>query len=419
MNNRRWIIFSISVSLFLISLFYRVSSAIIAVDLSRDLNLRAQELGLLGAAFFYSFALIQIPLGLVLDRIGARMTMLVLNIIGIIGTIIFAQASGLTGGVIGRSLLGIGMAANFMGTLKLLTNWFDLRKFATLSGLALSLGTLGSLAATSPLALLVQMLGWRISFYLLAGLHVFLTLCLFLFVSDMPLERQVLDQTRPNGMPAKSVLISIKTLFSSWSYWAISFSIFLRYGSFASIQALWAGPFLIVYLGLSPVSAGNLLLILSIGLILGSPIGGMLSDRVFRSRKIIIITATFVTALATFALSQYQSLSLIFLLGPIFFLLGFFVSFNQISYAHIRELMPKEMSGTAMAGINFFVMMGAGVFIHGLGAVMQGAGSNLLSTGESYQTAFLICSAALLAAAALYATTREPTKLQIHQSSNS
>jgi len=186
MNNRRWIIFSISVSLFLISLFYRVSSAIIAVDLSRDLNLRAQDLGLMGAAFFYSFALIQIPLGLILDRIGARMTMLVLNIIGIIGTIIFAQASGLAGGVIGRSLLGIGMAANLMGTLKLLTNWFDLRKFATLSGLALSLGTLGSLAATSPLALLVQTFGWRISFYLLAGLHAFLTVCLFLFVRDMP-----------------------------------------------------------------------------------------------------------------------------------------------------------------------------------------------------------------------------------------
>jgi nitrate/nitrite transporter NarK len=368
MNNRRWIIFGISVSLFLISLFYRVSSAIIAVDLSRDLNLKAQDLGLLGAAFFYSFALIQIPLGLILDRIGARMTMFVLNIIGIIGTIIFAQASGLAGGVIGRSLLGIGMAANLMGTLKLMTNWFDLRKFATLSGLALSLGTLGSLAATSPLALLVQTFGWRISFYLLAGLHASLTLCLFLFVSDMPSEKQAPDLTRPEGMPAKSALISMKTLFSSWSYWAISFSIFLRYGSFASIQALWAGPFLIVYLGLSPVSAGNLLLILSIGLIVGSPIGGMLSDQVFRSRKIIIITGTFITALATFALSRYQSPHLIFVLGFIFFLLGFFISFGQVSYAHIQELMPKEMSGTAMTGINFFVMMGAGVFIHGLGA---------------------------------------------------
>jgi len=408
MNNRRWIIFGISVSLFLISLFYRVSSAIIAVDLSRDLNLKAQDLGLLGAAFFYSFALIQIPLGLILDRIGARMTMFVLNIIGIIGTIIFVQASGLAGGVIGRSLLGIGMAANLMGTLKLMTNWFDLRKFATLSGLALSLGTLGSLAATSPLALLVQTFGWRISFYLLAGLHASLTLCLFLFVSDIPSEKQAPDLTRPEGMPAKSALISMKTLFSSWSYWAISFSIFLRYGSFASIQALWAGPFLMVYLGFSPVSAGNLLLILSSGLILGSPIGGMLSDRVFRSRKIIIIMSTFVTAIVTFALSKFQSTSLLFLLGPMFFLLGFFVSFNQISFAHIRELMPKEMSGTAMTGINFFVMMGAGVFIHGLGAVMQRAGPNLLSTGEAYQIAFLICSAALLAAASLYATTKEP-----------
>jgi MFS family permease len=150
------------------SQFYRVSSAIIAPDLSRDLGLNSQELGLLGAIFFYVFALFQPPLGLLLDRIGARISMVLLNCIAILGAIIFAHAGSLPGGVIGRGLLGLGMSANLMGTFKLFTNWFELGKFATITGLLLSMGALGTLAATSPLALLVQALGWRGAFYALA-----------------------------------------------------------------------------------------------------------------------------------------------------------------------------------------------------------------------------------------------------------
>jgi MFS family permease len=400
-------IFGNCASLFLMSQFYRVSSAIIAPDLSRDLGLNSQELGLLGAIFFYVFALVQPPLGLLLDRVGARITMLVLNFIAVIGATIFAHAGGLPGGVIGRGLLGLGMAANLMGTLKLFTKWFDLGKFATITGLLLSMGALGTLAATSPLALLVQDLGWRGAFYALACLNAILTTCLWIFVRDTPRGKRLPSKIPLNRTNPLSARASMKALFTTWNYWAISLSIFLRYGSFASIQALWAGPFLMAHLGLPALTAGNLLLMISAGFILGSPLGGMLSDRVLKSRKRTLIFALLIKAAAIFALVQWQGTSHLLALAAVLFLIGFFASFNQLSFAHIMELMPQEMSGTAMAGINFFTMMGAGLFIHALGAVMQRMAPDLPDSGEAYRTAFLICFAAIILALALYFTTRD------------
>jgi len=410
MKSRRWTLFAICTSLFLISLFYRASNAIIAPDLSRDLNLEPHDLGLLGAAFFYAFALIQLPLGPILDRVGAKTTMLFLNVVAICGTLIFASTASLAGGVMGRALLGVGMAANFMGTLKLLTHWFEPEKFASLSGSVLALGTLGSLAATTPLALMVQSLGWRGSFYALAGLNFLLIICLFLFVQDRPFGKQAPITRSPNQKPSLPLAVSIKRLFSSWSFWAISFSLFLRYGSFASIQSLWAGPFLIEYLGFSNVTAGNILLMMSIAFILGSPTGGMLSDRVFRSRKRVVILASCITAVTVFMLSKWQGTFYPPLLGCLFFVFGFFASFNQVSYAHIKELMPEEMSGTAMTGINFFTMLGAGIFMHGLGGVIKYISGDLAQNGHAYSTAFLICSVALFGSVGLYLTTRDSKK---------
>lgn len=388
------------------SQFYRASSAIIAPSLVRDLNLSHQALGLLGAAFFYSFALVQIPLGLFLDKVGPRIIMTAFNLIGVSGAVIFGGAGGMVGGVIGRALLGLGMAANLMGPLKLFTNWFNPRKFATLSGLLISLGTLGSLAATSPLAVLVEGLGWRKSFYALAGLNAFFTICLMIIVRDTP-SGTTSPPLFQKITPVPAAFASVKSLFSNRNYWAISLSTFLRYGSYASIQALWAGPFLMEFLGLSPVTAGNLLLMLSIGLIFGSPFGGMLSDRILRSRKGTIIIGLSISSVTIFLFSQWRSTTYLILLGVLLFAIGFFNSFGQVMYAHIKELMPDEMSGRAMSGVNFFTMMGGGVFIHLLGGVMGHIGAQHTNAGEGYRTSFLICSAAFLLATAFYSTTKE------------
>ncbi|MCF8062268.1 MAG: MFS transporter, partial [Deltaproteobacteria bacterium] len=368
-DREKRVLFGVCATLFVMSMFYRMSAAVIAEDLGRDLHLDPGGLGLVGGAFFYAFALVQLPLGLLLDRAGAKRTMIILNLTGMLGAFLFSIADGLATAVLGRILIGVGMASNLMGSLKLFTHWFDLRRFATLSGLLVSLGTLGTLAATSPLVFLSQALGWRSAFQCLAAFHGLLVLALALLVHESP-------SGRPAGaLDAADIATSRKTpsphplgtLFRSGSYWAISWSIFLRYGALASIQALWAGPFLMVCLGFSQVRAGNILLMLSVGFILGAPAGGFVSDRILRSRRKAVSLAMACSAAAILALSRWPVHAAPLLLGTLLFINGFFNSFNQISYAHIRELMPPDMSGTAMTGINVFTMAGAGVFVHGLG----------------------------------------------------
>jgi MFS family permease len=382
-------------------MFYRASIAIIAQELTIDLDLSPRELGLLGSAFFYAFAVVQLPLGLLLDRAGARITMVALNILGILGARILANGGNVVDGVVGRILMGLGMAANFMGPLKLFTNWFSLKKFATVSGLLVSIGSLGSMAATSPLAFLVEDLGWRDTFRSLAGFHLILIVCFLLFVPEKP-DMSVSEKTfHP------SPIASIRRLFSNWNYWAISFNVFLRYGSFAAIQTLWAGPFLMVHLNIHQMVAGNLLLMLGFGYILGAPTGGLLSDRVLKSTKKTVIYGVLCSATATFALLLWQKNSLLLLLGAVLFAIGFFNSFGQVSYAHIRDIMPDEMAGTALSGINFFTMMGGGLFIHGFGSIMERFSPHLKDMGEAYRVTFLLCGIALVASVALYATTKE------------
>jgi hypothetical protein len=149
-------------------------------------------------------------------------------------------------------------------------------------------------------------------------------------------------------------ITGLKTLASSWNYWAISLSTFLRYGSFASIQALWIGPFLIQYLKLPAVAAGNLLLILNIGWILGSWCGEMLSDRFFKSRKWTHITSISSTAMGVLVLAQWQSKFLYSLLGAVLFCIAFFCFFWPSQLCPHKGTHAKRAFRHSHNGLQFF-----------------------------------------------------------------
>ena len=183
---RKWLILTLCASMFICSMFFRVSNAIIAPLIQSDLDISSEALGILGAAFFYAFAMAQIPIGISLDWIGSRLTMTVLTLTGAIGAMIFSFSQGMSGAVLGRALLGLGMSANLMGSMKLFTRWFSPREFATLSGFMMALGTLGTMLAATPLALLVNTVGWRYAFIILSLITSFLAVIFFLLVRDFP-----------------------------------------------------------------------------------------------------------------------------------------------------------------------------------------------------------------------------------------
>ena len=399
---RAWIIFILCSLHLFISQLYRTTNAVLAPWLIQDLRLDTEGLGLLSAGFFYAFALTQIPISIFLDKIGAKRLMIALSFVGMAGAVMFSLAQGLGMGLAGRMLLGVGMACNLMGPLKLLTEWFPPSRFATASGLLYAIGTLGNIVAATPLVLLVEQLGWRPSFQAVIAVHLLLTLALFWIVQDRPQAKNAAAAPAASGAPFRNLGI----LTRSKDYWIISAGTFVRYGTHAALQTLWAGPLLMEALGFSPVQAGNILMAMNIGLIVGGPVWGAVSDRFFKTPKWVVAGGLLILALITFGLRALPPGASVVAAGAIFLAFGIASASGMHVYAHIKALVPKEMAGAAMSGTNFFTMMGPAMFLQGLGIAMQGLYPEASRGPEAFSTALLICVVCQAAIGVLYLFTR-------------
>ena len=403
---RAWLIFALCSLHLFISQLYRTTNAVLAPWLIKDLNLDTEGLGLLSAGFFYAFALTQIPISIFLDKVGAKRLMIALSFVGMAGAMMFSLAQGLGMGLAGRLLLGVGMACNLMGPLKLLMEWFPPRIFATLSGLLYAVGTLGSIVAATPLVLLVEQFGWRLSFQAIIAIHLLLTLMLFWVVQDRPAEKALNPPSSAGGLRPASLFGNLGILMRSKDYWIISAGTFVRYGTHAALQTLWAGPLLMEVLRFSPVQAGNILMAMNIGLIVGGPMWGAVSDRVFKTPKWVVAGGLLMLALITFGLRALPPGTSSFVAGATFLAFGLASASGMHVYAHIKALVPKDMAGAAMSGTNFFTMMGPAVFLQGLGIAMQGLYPEASRGPAAFSTALLICVVCQAAIGVLYLFTR-------------
>jgi predicted MFS family arabinose efflux permease len=271
----------------------------------------------------------------------------------------------------------------------------------------LSFGTLGNMTAATPLVLMVQALGWRISFVVIAGINVLLALLFFALVRDRPKIPDSGDPHPAASTDLREVLANLRALTREKDYWIISLTAFCRYGIFAAVQALWAAPYLMTVIGISPVAAGNMLLLMGIGVIIGSPVCGWFSDSLFKTRKGVIMAGLtgMILVLAVLAcLPRGASLTPLSLL---FFAFGLFTSAGQVMFAHIKERVPVERAGTAMTGINFFTMVGVAVYLQGLGSLMQYLYRGASLSAPAFRAAFFFCAACLALTVALYGFTVE------------
>ncbi len=404
--SRRWAIFLITSSNFFLSQFYRATNAVIADHLLMDLALDTKGLGTLSAAFFYAFAITQIPISIFLDRIGPRLMMTGLSLLGIAGAILFAGSNSFEMGLLGRVLLGIGMACNLMGTLKLLTAWFKPATFATLTGIVFSIGTAGNMAATVPLAFLVDIMGWRQAFMVIAGINFLLVVSLYLVVRDRPPDTEVKNAPQP-AKNINNAFSGLTALFKERAYWIISMMSFIGYGIYAAFQTLWAGPYLMEVMGLGVMNAGHVILLMNVGAIAGGPVWGWLSDNILHTRKWVISGGMGFMILILLTLAMLPSKTAFFILMMLFFSFGFFRSSGALLYVQIKETMPLEMAGTAMTAINFFTMTGPAVFLQGLGIYMQALYPQSSRGPEAFTASFGLCAILVLLISVIYLFTKD------------
>ena len=369
----------------------------------RDLRLNAETLGILGGAFFYSFALIQIPMGPMLDRIGPRLVVSYSVLLGAFGAFLFGMGGSFTTVLIGRVLIGVGMASVMVGAMKVFVLSFSPEKFATLLGTLVGIGTLGNILATSPLAYFSSVVGWRMTFIFAGAVT---TLLAFLSLWILGVEGKGGEEHHPDPSVKQGIGIfqQIGMVLRSLSFWQIGCVGFFRYGTFIGLQGLWLGPYLMEIKGYSPVQAGNMLILAAVGSIIGGPVAGRLSDHVFHSRKGVTWVGLSLYCVSLFPLTGILEIQNPVWLGIVFFSIGFFTSFGLLVFSHAKDLFPVSISGTVTTFVNFFTMAGGAVFMPLLGKVIESfprTGTSYPS--EAYHLAFLICFLGMSASLIFYA----------------
>lgn len=402
-------IFLTLASLFCLSMFYRSSNAVIALELIRDLSLNAETIGFLGGAFFYSFSLLQIPMGVLLDRIGPKIIMPSFALIGALGSFLFASSNSFYGALVGRVFIGIGMAAMLMGSLKVLTLRFVPERFATLAGLMITAGAIGNLLSASPLAYFSSLLGWRTTFIITGVITVFLGMVLFFLLGDKGNGVEGSGQrTIDNEQPKTKDYI--KVILTNHSFWQICTMAFFRYGTFISLQGLWLGVYLMTTQGYTSLQAGNMLILLAIGNALGAPVSGRISDKFIPSRKTMVLIGlgTYTLLLLVLTMTPYYRHPLWY--GTIYFLIGFFNGFGTLLYSHVKELFPLSMSATTMAWVNFFTMAGGAIIMPLMGKIIESLSVAGLDPILVYRITFLICFFSMAVGIIYYAFSKTGSK---------
>ena len=389
----RWFIFWILAFGYILVYFHRLCPAVVAVDMMRDLHAGGALLGLLGSAYFYPYAIMQLPAGLLSDSWGPRRTITLFFTIAFAGSLLLGFAPSLFWAIVGRTLVGLGVSMLFVPTMKVLAEWFRIREFATMTAILMAMGGLGSLTAATPLALLSNWMGWRLSFVIVGILTLLVAILVWLFVRDRPADLGWPSPSEPSGPapPPIGLAEGMKKVLTCPRFWPVAIWFFFDCAVFFSFGGLWGGPYLMQVYGLSKAEAGQILSMIAIGMIVGSPLLSFLSNRVFQGRKPVLVLSSFVVLCLTALLAFYTDGIPLLGLYLISLGLGIFSSaVVVIGFTTTKELFPVQMAGTSTGLVNLFPFAGGAVFQPVLGYLLERHGRiEGAFTLAGYEEAFL------------------------------
>ncbi len=376
----RWLIFIILAGAYLLVYFHRLSMSVVADDLARDFQTTASVIGLLGSLYFYCYAAMQIPAGLLSDSWGPRKTVSFFLLIATVGSIIFGLSPNISVAFIGRAMVGLGVSMVFIPTMKILSQWFRAREFAFMTGILNAVGGCGALVATWVLALAGERIGWRLSFEFIGFITFLIVILAWIIVRDRPEEKGWPSLAEIDGLEEASPQVEeiplwrgVRRVVTEKYFWPVAVWFFFDCGLFFGFGGLWAGPYLQHVYGLTKNEVGAVLSMIAWGMIFGSPILGLLSDRIFKSRKKIIRAATFVLAIDMAVLLILPD----GLPRPVLYLVFLILSVCAssivvISFTTTKELFPVEIAGTSTGMVNIFPFLGGAVFMPLLGRILDG-----------------------------------------------
>ena len=401
----RWLIFWILAFSYILVYFHRLCPAVLAVDMMADLQASGALLGVLSSAYFYPYALMQLPAGLLADSWGPRRSISLFFTVAFVGSIVLGLAGSVLWALVGRTLVGLGVAMLFVPTMKVLAEWFRPKEFATMTAILMVMGGLGSLTAASPLAILSNRIGWRLSFVAVGFFTLLMAVLVWLFVRDRPSDFGWPSPAEPTGPSPSAIglLEGMKRVLSYPRFWPIAIWFFFDCAIFFSFGGLWGGPYLMQIHGLSKAKAGQILSMIAIGMIVGSPFLSFLSDRIFRGRKPVLLLSSFIVLCLTALLAFYTARLSIPALYLLCLGLGVFSSaIVVIGFTTTKELFPVQIAGTSTGLVNLFPFAGGALFQPFLGYLLERPGKagdafSLIGYKQAFLALFLCGLLAFLA----------------------
>ena len=339
-----WIVIVLAASFLFYKYILQVSPSIMTDDLMREFQIQGVGLGNLAASFFYSFLIAQFFVGILLDRYSPRLLTTIALILCATGVYSFSKANSLMVATWARTLMGVGAAFATVSYMKMTSLWFKPNQFAFVGGLLASAAMLGAIAGQIPLSLAVNTLGWRESLNFCAVLGLILAILFYWIVRDRPAAAGL------NTTIAKFSFKDVWQVLNNKQNWLITLYSGLAFSPIDAFAGLWCIPFLKETYQLQHTQAAFLVAFIFLCLALGSPLLGLLSDRLGKRRRVMLISGC--VALLSIIIIIYVNNLPLYLLGGFLFLFGFSTGAFMLGFALGRELNKLTVAATIIALIN-------------------------------------------------------------------
>lgn len=345
-----WLVWGLGAAFFFYKYVLQVSPSVMSTDLMRAFSVTGAGLGNLAACFFYAYLIMQIPVGLMLDRWSPRIVAASAIFLSALGTFLFAHAHNLLTAGMSRALIGFGAAFAAVSCFKLATIWFPPKRFALIAGLSMTAAMLGAVGGEAPLSWLVQNHGWREALVMIALPGFLLTALVLLIVRDKKTEPSITTTTA--NLSFRQIFPQLKKILQNTQTWWLSIYSGLAFAPVSVFGGLWGVSFLEESYHLTPTSAASAMSLIFVGFAIGCPLAGWLSDYIER-RKLLMILGTSV-ALITIVCVIYFPISSTLLLDFLLLSFGLGASCFFLCFSMIREIHPLLFAATVLGFMNTF-----------------------------------------------------------------
>jgi MFS family permease len=384
---------------FILSMFLRSAAAVIAPDIRAELALGPTELGALTAALFLGSAAMQLPAGLMLDRLGPRRTIALCQLVGAVGAASMLVVSDVWGLALAWFAMGVGVAPIYMGMIVLFSRWVPRDRLAQASAISVATGGMGFLLSSAPFAAASVWLGWRLALASIGGLALLFSILVYALVRDRPR-----DMPPPDGPPESllDVLRGLVSVMRDRRVYLLAAMASLSFSTIMAVRSLWVGPFLADVYGLDIGALADIVLLMSIGWVASALIYGPL-DRRFDTRRGVVTCGAVAMTVALLGLAATGDRSLGFATAFLV-MLALAASFSAVIFAQARALFPDRLVGRVISTINLFIWGSVSVVQLITGAILDlfptdAAGS---SPPAAYQAIFAVLAAMVVASLVAY-----------------